>query len=276
MDKINFQNKKLPALNATNLNQLQENVDKAKYEKTGGLINGECIVADISSKNILDISLLPTVTYSGVTVTNNYDGSFTINGTATNGQEFAMNILITDKPGTYTFSVKKSADVAVDTGVLVRNQSGQAVYNINTSTPTNEVLEGYYINKFYIYVNKGKTYNNLTIYPQLEKGSVATEYCEPVNINNQVINIYKPSVYDSTALTAISTNEQQINIINNQIVQINLSFTTKTTIPANTYVDYITIPLEASTNDNLNVILNCISSTNIVPGFSYIKMSEKN
>ena len=29
MDKINFQNKKLPALNATNLNQLQTNVENA-------------------------------------------------------------------------------------------------------------------------------------------------------------------------------------------------------------------------------------------------------
>lgn len=29
MDKINFQNKKLPAVNATNLNQLQTNVENA-------------------------------------------------------------------------------------------------------------------------------------------------------------------------------------------------------------------------------------------------------
>lgn len=249
MDKINFQNKKLPAVNGPNLNRLQENIDKAKYEKTGGLIDGECIVADISGKNIFltklyqlnenyrtsgKIKVLPNTTY--------------IFSSKDNNVNFAGNLQF------FQYSTQQSPTSQVftfkDAFTTPENCNYIAIVFANANCPLDAKI-------------------------QLEKGTVATEYCEPVNINNQVINRYDPSVYDSTALTAISTNEQQINIINNQIVQINLSFTTKTTIPANTYVDYIAIPLEALTNDNLNVILNCISSTNIVPGFSYIRMSDR-
>ena len=248
MDKIDFKNKKLPALNATNLNQLQENIDNAKYEKTGGLIDGECIVADISSKNIYLTKLYQ--------LDKNY---------RTSGK---IKVLPNT---TYIFSSKDNNVNFVGNLQFFQNSTQESqtsqVFTFNNAFTTPE-------NCNYIATVFANANCPLDAKIQLEKGTVATEYCEPVNINNQVINIYNPSVYDSTALTP-TTNIEQINITNNQIVHINLSFITKTTIPANTFVDYITIPLEASTNDNANVILNCITSTKIVPGFSYIRMADR-
>lgn len=248
MDKINFQNKKLPAVNGPTLNQLQENVDKAKYEKSGGLIDGECIVADISVKNIFLTKLYQQ--------NENY---------RTSGR---IKVLPNT---TYIFSSKDNNVNFVGNLQFFQNSTQQSptsqVFTFKDAFTTPE-------NCNYIATVFANANCPLDAKIQLEKGTVVTEYCEPVNINNQVINRYDPSVYDSTALKATG-NIQQINIINNQIVEINLSFITKTTIPANTFVDYITIPLEASTNDNLNAILNCISSTNIVPGFSYIRMNDR-
>ena len=61
MDKINFQNKKLPALNATNLNQLQTNVETA-INQVNQIKNG-----NITAKDGITIQY-PSIVQSGKVV----------------------------------------------------------------------------------------------------------------------------------------------------------------------------------------------------------------
>ena len=165
MDKINFQNKKLPAVNATNLNQLQENIDNAKYEKTGGLIDGECIVADISSKNIYLTKLYQ--------LDKNY---------RTSGK---IKVLPNT---TYIFSSKDNNVNFVGNLQFFKNSTQESptsqVFTFNNAFTTPE-------NCNYIVTVFANANCPLDAKIQLEKGTVATEYCEPVNINNQVINVYQ-------------------------------------------------------------------------------------
>lgn len=55
MDKINFQNKKLPALNATNLNQLQTNVENAINSLQNNIIHAT-IAQNQASSSIFKLS----------------------------------------------------------------------------------------------------------------------------------------------------------------------------------------------------------------------------
>ena len=47
MNKINFVNNSAPALNAENLNKLQDNVDNEKLDKTGGTLTGDLITKEL-------------------------------------------------------------------------------------------------------------------------------------------------------------------------------------------------------------------------------------
>lgn len=71
MDKINFQNKKLPALNATNLNQLQENIENAI--KTNIITGQECPTNEYhNSQRVyvkeIDFGTLPNATTKSISI----------------------------------------------------------------------------------------------------------------------------------------------------------------------------------------------------------------
>ena len=176
MDKIEFQNKKLPAVNGPNLNQLQENIDKAKYEKSGGLIDGECIVADISSKNKFNIST--TYDKIGSSTTYSIDGSkLTVTG------KWFIGCLIKVKPNTdYYCSFNRLSSVGririMDKDETTSFGYSESSFGFNTGNST-EI-------RMYIYSNPAGTDSQTAIYEniQLEEGTTATDYCEYINFEN--------------------------------------------------------------------------------------------
>ena len=131
-------------------------------------------------KNLIE-PRMPTVTYNGVTCTNNGDGSFTLNGTATATATWRIEQSTGGghdnlKPlnGTYTLSCK---GVQAGVSLVVTQYNVWQIIGIvqNNETPStfttnlNDTL-------VYIAVTNGTTVNNVTIYPQLEKGSIASSY----------------------------------------------------------------------------------------------------
>ena len=140
-------------------------------------------------KNLIE-PRMPTVTYNGVTCTNNGDGSFTLNGTATATATWRIEQSTGGghdnlKPlnGTYTLSCK---GVQAGVSLVVTQYNVWQIIGIvqNNETPStfttnlNDTL-------VYIAVTNGTTVNNVTIYPQLEKGSIASSfapYFDPIEL----------------------------------------------------------------------------------------------
>lgn len=140
-------------------------------------------------KNLIEPKM-PTWTYHGVTCTNNGDGSFTLNGTATatatwrisqstaNGHDNMLNL-----NGTYTLScgglqngmrlVVTQFNVWQTVGAMNDNDTPATF-----TTSLNDLI-------IYVAVMNGTTVNNVTIYPQLERGSIASPYSpyfEPIEL----------------------------------------------------------------------------------------------
>ena len=122
---------------------------------------------------VCDKSLIPypythtTKTMNGVTFTDNGDGSITINGTATATSSFTLN----------SGSLKLSAGEYVISG-YVENVEIVAVKNGNSWLKNNSGTfnEGDTFSTITIYIQSGKTLDNVTIYPRLEKGTTPSEY----------------------------------------------------------------------------------------------------
>lgn len=216
MDKINFVNNSSPYINATNLNQLQTNVETALTLKTDKTESdniklaidyktpnymGDVIVESIRSKNFLNISSFPTQTINGITFTNNNNGTITINGTATNsfGITFAKPKI---KAGTYYLSINANSptdfylyDYNTNTDILGNNES--AVF----TQEYNEV-------GFDTYINSGVTFNNLTISPQLENGTSASEFKQFQNLQTLSTILYNNA---NGSLSGISLSDNPSN-----------------------------------------------------------------
>lgn len=144
-------------------------------------------------KNLIE-PRMPTTTYNGVTCTNNGDGSFTLNGTATATATWRIEQStggghdnLRPLNGTYTLSCK-----GIQTGMsLVVTQFN--VWQIIGRVQNNETPSTFTTNLndtlVYIAVTNGTTVNNVTIYPQLEKGSIASSYSphfEPIELCKMV------------------------------------------------------------------------------------------
>ena len=117
----------------------------------------------------------------GITYTVNDDGSVTVNGTTSNSTSgFLLNTNISyfEVGKTYTVSGTKG-DVHV--AVLF----GGVTWQLDTFTITEEMMNADEIS-VRITVEANTTVNNVTIYPQLELGSTATEY-EPYRGNTATI-----------------------------------------------------------------------------------------
>ena len=153
-------------------------------------------------KNLIE-PRMPTWTYSGVTCTNNGDGSFTLNGTATatatwrieqstaNGHDHLRTL-----NGTYTLSCR-----GIQTGVsLIVTQFdvwqtiGRVQNNETPSTFTSNLND----TLVYIAVTNGTTVNNVTVYPQLERGGIASSYSphfEPIELCGIPNTDYRDRIY---------------------------------------------------------------------------------
>jgi hypothetical protein len=130
-----------------------------------------------SSKNLIPYPYAfgDSITTNGVTVTDNGDGSLTLNGTSTGN----VNIYLADNntfflpAGTYVGSLGIS-----NTNILFCIGGGNSELTDMTTINNKAFTMTTYstIGRCMIQGKSGITYDNVTIYPQIEKGTKATGY----------------------------------------------------------------------------------------------------
>lgn len=147
---------------------------------------GESTQETLSGRNLLQTGITPSKTTNGVTFARNDDGSVTVNGTATDTAYFNLDFNgdidsavnywtgyidreITVSGGNYGVEFTCglfTEDIHIEN--ICTSSSGNAI----TSTVPNYA----YMMRCYLVVRSGTTVDNVTIYPQIELGSTATEY----------------------------------------------------------------------------------------------------
>lgn len=168
---------------------IQNEISNMQQDISGSIDDMKDSINDNIDKNLNScrdsINLLPnngtTSTINGITFTINNDKSITMNGTSTAVANFRIfgtswsdtsNVINLNNGISYTIS--KGTQNAI---IYVRD----AINNINTETPLNGIRTFNNMSKItyvYIQVQSGKTLNNETIYPMIEKGTSASQYEE--------------------------------------------------------------------------------------------------
>ena len=133
------------------------------------------------NKNLVEPKIV-TTSINGITITNNDDGSYTLNGTTTKNTNISSGYReITFKKGNYTFNNNASLPSGVWYS-LISDDTGSAYYlfgtlkNNNIKTLTFDKDTKFKKIKEYFYINNGVTLNNLVIKPQLELGLTQTPF----------------------------------------------------------------------------------------------------
>ena len=137
----------------------------------------------VRGKNLISTGSGINMTIHGVTIKRNDDGSLTVNGATTTSGYDEINLCQIygrlNRKKRYTFSAKgavvKQLQYEVQlrkNGAFVENVCTQTIPTFNFSTYTKEFDAA--IAKLLIL--SGATFNNLTVYPQLEEGGAATPY----------------------------------------------------------------------------------------------------
>ena len=129
--------------------------------------------------NLADVLGYATTTINGVTCTNNGDGSFTINGTATADTNFNLingNNVVNWGAGTYKLLGQPSGDSGWDKFIMFfNNWDGINCYGGQTKTLSNPTTAL----TLTIRIGSGKTYNNLTFFPMITTNtSLTNDDCE--------------------------------------------------------------------------------------------------
>lgn len=148
---------------------------------------------NVGGRNLLlQSDYASSFTQNGITFTNNGDGSVTANGTATGLATFPFAPHVTLDSGTYTLSGCPPTgsdstyrldilDVPTSTGVTNREDYGEGRTFETVGGTTNAVR---------LHVASGATVNNVTVYPKLEKGNIATDWTPaPEDTDNAIINV---------------------------------------------------------------------------------------
>lgn len=163
---------------------------------------------------------IPTAERYGVTFTNNGDGSYTINGTATQNSSFWVSV---DYPaGTYAWSANNEQTIGSSNYLLIEVASGGTGRQTLTLTHINErkiITTTTRLTALVFVVLSGTTFNNFTIKPQLEKGNqynsfskygvVPIELCK-INDSQEYIyeennNWYKTNLIGKKVFTGSNT-----------------------------------------------------------------------
>lgn len=185
----------------------QINVDNEKYSDTinvGATEDSRSRVNILHSKNLIKPTLA-TTTQNGVTCTNNGDGTYTLNGTATDVCQFNIitNLNLT---GTYKLSGCPSSGSQSTYYMFARNASWSKFVG-----DTGEGKVGTFdntMNTLAITVANGVTCNNVVFKPMITEDTSKTyaDY-EPYVVPS--IKVDNEEIYNK-ALSEYSTNEQRI------------------------------------------------------------------
>ena len=151
--------------------------------QVGGNGKLEC---DVCGKNLIE-PLMESSARNGITVTNNGDGSFTVDGTATSTAAFRLNQSTANgmdnlKPykGEYCLSLRDATGNKNPQGLMLFlvQASDWKNYLGSATKPTADIdISGSFV---YLHVEVGGSFSNFVIYPQLEVGSSMTNWEKPI------------------------------------------------------------------------------------------------
>lgn len=125
------------------------------------------------NKNLTMMNI-DSMTKGGITITNNNNGSLTLNGTATSPFDLVLATNFKLYAGTYTHSINK-----IFKGIYVSlDNIGDTMLNgaQGKVKQTFKLSEGKTYNKYFIWIDKDTVFNNDTFYIQLERGSTQTPF----------------------------------------------------------------------------------------------------
>lgn len=176
---------------------------------------------DVIGKNLFKYPYASTTaTRNGVTFTDNKDGSITLNGTSTADALFFISKeiwkydtrLIFLEKGTYTVSTGCN-DTSAYIYINVFYEDGTDTYLRVGNKPSqlNVTSDGYMIIRVGN-ANKGYTFNNVTMYPMIEKGSTAAEY-EPYKSTTATIDL------QNNFLAKIEDVKDEIDIVTGKLTK---------------------------------------------------------
>lgn len=158
------------------LNNLSKNFKKFIGDN-GGWLN---------SKNLLNTTL-KTTTINGVTCTNNGDGTYTLNGTATNNTEFVVSQNINLISGTnYLGFLSKKLYNGLDSFFQLQKSPWTIYFNINSGTIVHyEAQENLSDIRFVVRISPNTTLDNVVITPMLTTDETVTyDDFKPYNKSN--------------------------------------------------------------------------------------------
>lgn len=147
------------------------------------MVYGKSEQKQYSGKNLLNATL-QTTTQNGVTCTNNGDGTYTVNGTASEDSDarFSIGLYLINKSSTYKATgcpnVGSTSTFSLQPAIR-RKSNHEMIKNINDvgngiQIDTSEYADGTYVIRFDIIIYKGKTANNLLFKPMLTTDLTAT------------------------------------------------------------------------------------------------------
>ena len=193
---VDKQNKKI-IQKVSSVEQSIENITNTEGEATGKNIHledssdeplvsikvkGETNQATRSGKNLLKLN--DTQTVNGVTATNNDDGTITLNGTSTrdfflyvaNGTRYNTTIKNFDAGQILTQSVNVISGTSSPIPSLntIALEGTNTKFNFFANNVTKTLQNDIGLNPTYLDVKIGTTFNNWTIFPQLEIGESVT------------------------------------------------------------------------------------------------------
>lgn len=184
--------------------QIEAGEVATEYEEYGAMPSPEfpSEIENVEGKNLLE-NTATTQTIKGITYTVNNDKTVTVNGTAdsTSNSQLYINRELKLQPGTYTIPKEgKQGDywffinlyndkTYVKTKILSYNDS--TTFTINSE-------ESNYRCDIGIEVQKGKSVPNVTFHPQIEKGTIITEY---VPYNSLAVKVTGKNLYEIKGTT---------------------------------------------------------------------------
>lgn len=188
--------------------------DSTNAELVNFEMEGKTTQATRSGKNILP-SLNTTRTINGITFTKNNDNSITINGTSTAATSYNINFnpnyyINLENGKTYTIST----GITLPQGISVTTR--QVNPNVNlfsigyNSKEVHYTATNNYTAFTFIYILSGYTFNNLTLYLQIEENNQATFYEQygmspSPDYPSELVSVGYQNLFDKDSVTLNTT-----------------------------------------------------------------------
>lgn len=203
--------------NPVQIDGLQGGVPFSEIVVSGDNIIGQDLTVNVSGKNLLKYPYVNTTkTISGITFTDNGDGTITANGTATATASYFLDSEFNYIGGTtYTISgcpkggSNSTYKIKGDRlGAYIDDNGNGATYSFKYDTTAAIV----------ILIYKDTTVDNIVFHPQLELGDTATEY-EPYHGSTTTITpdtnpyVVPNNIRQLDGLNTITVSEGEISVV---------------------------------------------------------------